>query len=436
MSPHQTKPVMRPFLAAAGDFASGKQTPRQFLEDSLALLEQWEPRIGAFVCTNLPAARAAAERSTERWRAGKPVSPIDGMPVGIKDIIETVDMPTEMGSALFAGWRSEKDAACVRALRDAGAVIIGKTVTTEFAYFQPGKTRNPHESQHTPGGSSSGSAAAVADFMVPVAFGTQTAASVIRPAAFCGVFGYKASFGEFSLSGIRPLAESMDSLGILARSPADIALMRGVLLGAAETATLEPLANPPRLGICRTAQWPLADPCTRVAVDSAAENLRRAGALVCDVVLPAHFDTLVDDQKTIMAYEAARNYVFETTRFADRLSDAFRALTHEGAKIGRARYRDALQKTAIAALEFETLVGDCDALITPAALGEAPLAATGTGDPVMSRMWTALRVPALAVPFAKGPRGLPIGLQLIAARGADRLLLRVGQWASRVLSAT
>src|SRR5271167_4948654 len=158
----ETKPVMRSYLAAAPDFASGKTTPRQFLERSLELLELWEPRIGAFVCTNLPEARAAAHRSAERWRAGKPLSPIDGMPVGIKDIIETVDMPTEMGSPLFAGWRSQKDAACVRALRDAGAVIIGKTVTTEFAASEPRGTRNPWNVAHTPGGSSSGSAASVA----------------------------------------------------------------------------------------------------------------------------------------------------------------------------------------------------------------------------------------------------------------------------------
>jgi hypothetical protein len=185
LAPEQ-KPVARPFLAVAQSFSSGAQTPRQFLEQSLALLDSWEPRIGAFVCTNLPDARAAADRSTARWRAGKPLSPIDGMPVGIKDIIETVDMPTEMGSPLFAGWRSEKDAACVRALRDSGAVIIGKTVTTEFAASQPRGTRNPWNLAHTPGGSSSGSAASVAAGIVTAALGTQVIGSVVRPASFCG----------------------------------------------------------------------------------------------------------------------------------------------------------------------------------------------------------------------------------------------------------
>ena len=212
---------MRPYLAAAQNFASGKETPRQFLEHSLELLEQWEPRIGAFVCTNLPAARAAAERSTERWRAGKPLSPIDGMPVGIKDIIETVDMPTEMGSPLFAGWRSEKDAASVRALRDAGAVIIGKTVTTEFAASEPRGTRNPWNLAHTPGGSSSGSAASVAAGIVSAALGTQVIGSTIRPASFCGCVGFKPSVNALNREGSHDY-QSQSCTGILGASLEDV----------------------------------------------------------------------------------------------------------------------------------------------------------------------------------------------------------------------
>src|SRR5580700_6466241 len=191
LAPDQTKPVMRPYLASVQKFSAGKETPREFLEQSLGLLSQWEPRIGAFVCTNVPAARAAADRASARWRAGKPLSAIDGMPVGIKDIIETVDMPTEMGSPLFAGWRSQKDAASVRALRDAGAVIIGKTVTTEFAASEPRGTRNPWNTAHTPGGSSSGSAASVAAGIVSAALGTQVISSTVRPASYCGCVGFK-----------------------------------------------------------------------------------------------------------------------------------------------------------------------------------------------------------------------------------------------------
>ena len=218
--PEHNKPVMRPYLAATKNFASGAQTPRQFLEASLALLEQWEPRIGAFVCTNLPAARAAADRSTARWRDGKPLSPIDGMPVGIKDIIETVDMPTEMGSPLFAGWRSEKDAACVRALRDAGAVIIGKTVTTEFAASEPRGTRNPWNSAHTPGGSSSGSAASVAAGIVSAALGTQVISSTVRPASYCGTVGFKPTVNALNREGSHDY-QSQSCTGILGASLED-----------------------------------------------------------------------------------------------------------------------------------------------------------------------------------------------------------------------
>src|SRR3974390_2454115 len=187
----QTRPALRPYLATTPNFASGTATPRQFLEQSLELLDAWEPRIGAFVCTNLPAARAAADRATERWRAGRPLSATDGMPVGIKDVTETFDMPTQMGSPLFQGCGSEKDAASVRALRDAGAVIVGKTVTTEFAASEPRGTRNPWNTAHTPGGSSSGSAAAVAVGAVSAALGTQVIGSVLRPASFCGCIGFK-----------------------------------------------------------------------------------------------------------------------------------------------------------------------------------------------------------------------------------------------------
>ena len=185
-APDATKPRMQPFLAVTKDFASGKDSPRDFLERCIAELDAWEPRIGAFVALNLDAARAAADRSTERWRAGKPLSPIDGMPIGVKDIIETIDMPTENGSPLFAGYRSERDGASVAALREAGAVIVGKTVTTEFAWMQPRATRNPWDQSRTPGGSSSGSAAAVAVGAVSAALGTQVFGSILRPASFCG----------------------------------------------------------------------------------------------------------------------------------------------------------------------------------------------------------------------------------------------------------
>src|SRR5215469_16656721 len=260
----QTKPMMRPYLAAARAFASGAQTPRQFLEQSLALLDQWEPRIGAFVCTNLPAARAAADRATARWRDGKPLSPIDGMPVGIKDIIETVDMPTEMGSPLFAGWRSEKDAANVRALREAGAVILGKTVTTEFAASEPRGTRNPWNTAHTPGGSSSGSAASVAAGIASAALGTQVIGSTIRPASFCGCFGFKPSVNALNREGCHDY-QSQSCTGILGASLEDTWQVAHEIVarvgGDAGTPglqgpdTLPQAQRPRRLAVLETAGW-------------------------------------------------------------------------------------------------------------------------------------------------------------------------------------
>ncbi len=416
---------------AAARIRAGELTSESLVSACLARIGMRDAEVGAwqYIDPELAIEQArAADRSQSR-------GPLHGVPIGVKDIIDTVDMPTELGSAIYAGRRPQWDAACVAAARAAGAIVLGKTVTTEFAYFQPGKTRNPHGVRHTPGGSSSGSAAAVADFMVPIAFGSQTAASVIRPAAFCGVFGYKASFGEFSLSGIRPFAESLDTLGILARSVGDIALLRRVLLGAPDGAQLIPLPAPPKIGVCRTAQWALAEPCSRSAVEAGAESFRRAGARVSDVALPAHFAALIDAQKTIMAYEAAHNYIFETTRFAHRLSAAFRELTDAGRRISHESYGIAKRAVAVAGAELASIVGDCDALITPATIGEAPLAETGTGDPVMSRMWTALHVPSVAVPIAKGPQGLPVGAQLIALPGSDELLLQVSLWASRALAA-
>jgi Asp-tRNA(Asn)/Glu-tRNA(Gln) amidotransferase A subunit family amidase len=292
---------------AAAQIRAGTLSCEELMLSCLARIAQREPQVGAWQFLD-------ATRALERARAADklaPQGPLHGIPVGIKDIIDTVDMPTTLGSQIYAKRQPQWDAACVAALRAAGAIVLGKTVSTEFAYFQPGKTRHPHDLLHTPGGSSSGSAAAVADFMVPVALGSQTAASVTRPAAFCGVYGYKASHGEFSLSGIRPFAESLDSLGVLARSVDDIVLMRSVLLGGIPI-DHRPLAAPPRLAVCRTAQWSQAEPQAQNALETVVQACRKAGSVVSELELPAQFAGLIDAQKKIMAYEAAHNYVFET----------------------------------------------------------------------------------------------------------------------------
>src|ERR1700722_5650362 len=285
LAPEQ-KPVKRPFLTAARNFASGTQTPREFLEQSLALLDSWEPRIGAFVCTNLPEARAAADRSTARWRGGKPISPIDGMPVGIKDIIETVDMPTEMGSPLYAGWRANKDAASVRALRDAGAVIVGKTVTTEFAASQPRGTRNPWNTAHTPGGSSSGSAASVAAGIVSAALGTQVIGSTIRPASFCGTIGFKPSVNAINRQGSHDY-QSQSCTGVLGASLQDVWQVAHEIAarvgGDAGTPGLRgpdklpPSEKPRSLALLETAGWDSASVAAEQHFGECVIRLKSAG---------------------------------------------------------------------------------------------------------------------------------------------------------------
>src|SRR5581483_9183794 len=282
----QTKPALRSYLDATPGFAAGTDTPRQFLERSLELFEAWEPRIGAFVETGIPAARAAAEASTERWRAGKPRSPIDGMPVGIKDIIETADMPTQMGSQLFAGWRSEKDAASVRALRDAGAVILGKTVTTEFAASHPRGTRNPWNTAHTPGGSSSGSAAAVAAGIVSAALGTQVIGSTLRPASFCGCVGYKPSVNAINREGSHDY-QSQSCTGFLGATLADVWQTAYEIVarvggdagtpGLQGPATLPPPEKPRRLAMLETAGWDSASVGAKQQLSECIMRLKSAG---------------------------------------------------------------------------------------------------------------------------------------------------------------
>ena len=411
---------------AAKRIREGTLRSETLIQECLERIEAREPQVGAWEYLDPDSALRQA-RAADR---GPSKGALHGVPIGIKDIIDTADMPTTLGSPIYRGRQPQWDAACVAAARAAGAIVLGKTVSTEFAYFQAGKTRNPHSLLHTPGGSSSGSAAAVADGMVPLAFGSQTAASLTRPAAFCGVFGYKASLGELSLSGIRPFAESLDSLGILARSVSDIVLLRTVLIGARHGA-LDDVA--PTLGLCRTAQWELADPCGQAAVELCAERLARSGARVIEVELPTHFAALIDAHKCIMAYEAAHNYVYEINHFALQLSEAFRALLETGAEISRDSYLRAKLSVTLATAELPSCFGKCDALIAPSAIGEAPLASDGTGDPVMSRMWTALQLPSLAVPLSHGPSGLPLGMQLITLRHEDDALLRVGEWVSRKL---
>jgi Asp-tRNA(Asn)/Glu-tRNA(Gln) amidotransferase A subunit family amidase len=418
-------------VEAAAAIRAGSLRASDLVDACLARIDQREAVVGAWACLDADAARTAA-RARDREA---PRGLLHGVPLAVKDIIDTVGMSTECGSPIYRGRRAAWDASCVALARRAGAIILGKTVTTEFAYFAPGKTANPRNPAHTPGGSSSGSAAAVADWMVPAGFATQTAASIIRPASFCGVVGYKPSFGTFSLAGIKPFAESLDTLGTITRSVADAGYLRCALLGEDCPATVARVASSRRIGVCRTPWWKEADADSQAAVESAAQRLAGAGAVVAEAMLPSWFATLAEVQRTVMAYEGARSHAFEYDAHRDELSPQLRELIDQGRAVGRARYLDARTQAARAAGEFADWIRGWDAVVAPAAKGAAPQGLASTGDPVFSRLWTLLGAPSIALPGFTGAHGLPVGVQLVAGVGGDEQLLACAEWAEGLVTA-
>jgi amidase len=357
-------------------------------------------------------------------RAGRP-SLLKGVPVGVKDVIDTYDMPTQHGSPIYRGNRPFADAACVALTRAAGGVVLGKTVTTEFANRQPRETVHPANPVHTPGGSSSGSAAAVADYQVPVGFGTQTGGSTIRPAAFCGVIGYKPSFGEFSRVGIKMQCHNLDTLGIICRSLDDLSLMRAALL-AQPRRPVDRSANPPRIGFCRTPAWDHADADTQGLLERTAARLAAAGATVEDAA-PVPAD-IFDQHRRVFAFEAARNYAYEYEAHGDRLSPALRELLTEGRGLPLADYVAAIEAAEAFRARLDAVFAEFDALLAPSAVGEAPEGLASTGDPRFNTLWTLAWAPCLTLPAGTGKTGLPLGIQLVGPRFADEALLDAAAW--------
>ena len=358
-------------------------------------------------------------------RAGRP-GLLAGVPVGIKDVIDTVDMPTQHGSPIYRGNRPFADAACVALIRAAGGVILGKTVTTEFANRDPRETMHPLNPAHTPGGSSSGSAAAVADFQVPVGLGTQTGGSTIRPAAFCGVIGYKPSFGEFSRVGIKMQCHNLDTLGVICRSLEDVALMRGVLL-AQDVQRVDRASNAPRIGFCRTPAWDRADGDTQALLERTAARLTEAGATVRDVaVTPAD---ILDHHRRVFEFEAARNYAYEYEVHGDKLSAALRdGLLTPGRALPLSTYVEAIDTAEAFRRNLDDLFGEFDVLLAPSAVGEAPEGLGSTGDARFNAIWTLAWTPCVTLPAGTGRKGLPLGIQLIGPRFGDEALLDATAW--------
>lgn len=411
-------------LSLAASLRARKQTAETIVEAHLARIRERDPAIRAWTAVD-PAAAAARARALD----GGPIEGLlHGLPIGVKDVIDTAELPTEYGSPIYRGHRPARDADCVVAALQAGAVVLGKTATTEFATFQPAATVNPRNMAHTPGGSSSGSAAAVADGMVPLALGTQTFGSVIRPASYCGIVGYKPTFGMIPRAGVKRLAESLDTIGVFARSVADAALLVGALAGHASLASVAEIDAPPQIGICRTHEWDAVDASARAVLDDAGRALAAAGATVSAVELPARFAELGAANVEIYGYELSRNLAWERRTHPDLLSARLKEDIDAGALVDRPRYERAQQLARDCREAFPSAIDGFDVLLTPSTTGEAPLGLDSTGSPVMNRLWTLLHVPAVSVPSGSGPNGLPIGLQVIGRRGDDRRTLSVAAW--------
>jgi Asp-tRNA(Asn)/Glu-tRNA(Gln) amidotransferase A subunit family amidase len=413
----------------AASVASGETTCEAVARACLEHIEEREPQVLAWQYLNSEQVIAQArvlDRSGVR-------GPLAGVPFGIKDIIDTCDMPTEMGSPIYQGHRPRADAACVALSRKAGGVLMGKTVTTEFANRYPGKTRNPFDPERTPGGSSSGSAAAVGDCMVPLGIGTQTTGSTIRPASFCGVFGYRPTHGDLRCVGVKEAAGSLDTLGLLARSIEDIALYRDVLLG--EKPGPGPAAErAPRIGFCRTHFWPRVEPGTQQLLEEAARKLARAGAQVKDVELPADFGGMEEVHQRISSFEFARNFTWEIETHWEMISETLRNnRLKQGLACTFEEYREARDQAERCRDLLAAACADYDVLLTAAAAGEAPVGLDKTGDASFCLIWTTTHVPCVTLPVFKGAHGLPIGAQLIGKRNGDRALFAATRWVYRTL---
>jgi len=418
---------------AAQRLAAREITAEQMARACLGRIEEREAKVGAWIHLDPDAVIAQAKQLD----AGAVRGPLHGLPIGVKDIIDTIDMPTCYGSAVYPGHRPAADAAGVALARAAGALILGKTVSTEFAWFHPGKTANPrvpdNAAPHTPGGSSSGSAAAVADAMVPLAFGTQTAGSIVRPASYCGIVGYKPTYATLPRSGVKLLAESLDTLGVMARSPGDAAFLVGALSGREPLLNLtrNPLERAPRIALCRTHEWAAAQPETVAALEHAAKCAARAGAQVRELALPKQFSGLLQAQIDVMNHESYRSLASDRLHKFAGLSDTLKKLLVAAARVDAARYDEARALAATCRAMLGDVFGDADAILAPSAPGEAPIGLAATGDPIFCRIWTLLGVPAMNIPCSQGPNGLPVGVQVIGRIGDDARALAVAEWLQR-----
>ncbi len=424
--------------------ASGAVSALEVTEACLDRIAARNEAVQAWAWIDPEFARDQARRLDTHRKAGRPIGALHGLPVGVKDVIDTAKMPTENGCALDAGRVPLQDAFVVGRLKQAGAVILGKTVTTELAFMQAGKTRNPHNPEHTPGGSSSGSAAAVADLQVPFAIGTQTGGSVIRPASYCGVTGFKPSFGAIPRRGVLMQSPSLDTVGVFARSPLDAALLAEALFGYdPQDSATSPAPLPHLLDVARTDPpvkplfalikppgWADADPQLHAAFAELAEAL---GDQVFEAELPAAFDQAAALREQINFAEMARCYYRYNRDGMDQLGPRTREAMDKGANILARDYLAALDWRAVFGAAMDEVFERCDAILCPAATGPAPLGLEFTGNAIFNGLWTMLGTPAITIPAFTAENGLPMGLQLVGPYGQDARLLRNAHWFTRWL---
>lgn len=414
---------------AARLISEGAITAEQVVRACVERILEREPVVQAWVSTDLERALSQAISCDEAAGIGS----LRGLPIGVKDVIDTSDFPSGMGSRIYDGHHAKADAACVSLARSAGAIVLGKTVTCEFAGMYRGKTRNPFDPSRTPGGSSSGSAAAVADFMVPFAYGTQTGGSIIRPASFCGIVGFKPTFGTINRAGLKFAAESLDTIGFFARSVRDIGLLLDTHVGpagASKTATRRM-----KVGVCRTYLWDeKATDETKLAVSSTAQRLAEGGAEVEPFELPDAMGQISDMRNVIDNVERAHGMAWEAATHWDVISAVLRERIEIGRNTPVQSYIDAKCTLDQLRRDFDLLIGGYDVVLAPAVNGEAPEGIEFTGDPSFQSIWTALHVPAITLPAVRGPNGLPVGIQLVSGRWRDRDLLAAAQQVSDALA--
>jgi Asp-tRNA(Asn)/Glu-tRNA(Gln) amidotransferase A subunit family amidase len=417
----------------------GRTSAEELVGGCLARIRADEARVQAWAFLDEAYALEQAKAVDQVRKEGRPMGPLHGLPVGVKDIIDTQDMPTEDGTVLHAGRQPVSDAAVVERLRQAGAIILGKTVTTELATYSPAKTRNPHNPEHTPGGSSSGSAAAVAACMVPGAIGTQTHGSVIRPAAFCGVYGYKPTFGLISRHGILRQSRPLDQVGLMARSVEDLAALAEPLMGYDErdpdtvrgarpqllqVALGEP-PFPPKFALAKTPNWNDADEQTREAFDELAQALGEQCAVFN---VPAVAGQAWEWHRTVLEADLARSFHHEYDEGRERLSESLRSQIERGQRVSAVDYNNAVDRIRTVAESFDEVFDRYDAILTAAAPGTAPRGLESTGSPAFCTLWTFAGMPAVTLPLMQGEDGLPMGVQLVGRRGDDARLLRTARW--------